>query len=319
MDHMIYSTTLLASLLVAAYGFASTPAIVATLKLALQPKRLPWTVSTVLSVLYFVFYFKNILDHEASCDYAPSGFCVTNYVPDVPGEKPHKEGLCPSRFANSHFWAFTVDVLFTIGVLFIGYNPKIFKEQQGRGNAIRLALVIIFHGGLHFLLGYVLQCGVAPSATSKYVMAVTPITETLTFLYAAFIFVLAFVAFRQTSSVNRALSFILSVAFTALIVGASLAATPFNVGTIFGGTQLLLAVIVAFFPKNLANFGTKKQGWFFIAPCAVSLWELLGCCDGSGDKGLFNKIGGHVWYDITLHTALIVTQLTPYTAPTQKD
>ena len=125
--------------------------------MALQPESLPWTVSTVLSVLYFVFYFKNILDHEASCDYAPSGFCVTNYVPDVPGEKPHKEGLCPSRFANSHFWAFTVDVLFTIGVLFIGYNPKIFKEQQGRGNAIRLALVITFHGGLHFLLGYVLH------------------------------------------------------------------------------------------------------------------------------------------------------------------
>ena len=73
---------------------------------------------------------------------------------------------------------------------------------------------------------------------------------------------------------------------------------------------MLVSLIAVFFPKNPENFGTQKQG-----PCVISLWELLDCCDDSGDKGLFNKIGGHVWYDFTLHTALIVSQLTPLSEP----
>jgi hypothetical protein len=82
-----------------------------------------------------------------------------------------------------------------------------------------------------------------------------------------------------------------------------------------------VSVIAAFFPKNPDDVGNEKQGWFFIAPCVISLCELLFCCDGSGDQGLFNKVGGHVWYDITLHTALIVGQLTPpyITPPKQQD
>ena len=276
----------------------------------LDPRRLPWVVSLILSVLYFVFYFKHISDGDTPCKYQPSGFCVTNYVPPefkkktevpIPGT-----GYCPSKVDNSHFYAFSADVVFTIAVLIIGFFPQIFPEQQGIANAVMLAFVIIFHGGLHFFLGYVLQCEDGDSAE-------LPVQ---TFLYAVFIFVLAYVAFRSTSSVKFPLSLILSVAFTFLIVQAS--ASSNNVGAIFGGTQLLVAFITVFFPKNTDNFGTQKQGWFFVAPCVISLWELLGCCDDSGDKGLFNKIGGHVWYDITLHTALIVTQLTPETKKKDK-
>lgn len=284
--------------------------IASVIKLALDPRRLPWIVSMVLSVLYFVFYFKNLSDGGLPCKYQPSGFCVTNYVPPTIQKKTEVPipgtGYCPSKVENSHFWAFSVDVLFTIAVLIIGFNPEIFMEQQGFANAVMLAFVIIFHGGLHFFLGYVLQCKDEESAE----------LPAQTFLYAAFIFVLAYVTFRSTSSVKFPLSLILSVAFTFLIVKAS--ASSDNVGAIFGGTQLLVAFITVFFPKNTDNFGTQKQGWFFVAPCVISLWELLGCCDDSGDKGLFNKIGGHVWYDITLHTALIVTQLTPETKKKDK-
>ena len=283
--------------------------IASGLKFVLDPRRLPWIVSMVLSVLYFIFYFKNVSDGDPPCEYQPSGFCVTNYVPPeftkktevpIPGT-----GECPSKVKNSHFWAFSVDVLFTIAVLFIGFNKEIFPEQQSLLNAVVLAFVIIAHGGLHFVLGYVLSCEEpAPSETSVFVG-----------LFAAFIFFIAYVAFRSTSSVNKLLSSILSIAVTILIVVATLRTTPPNVGTIFGGTQLLVAIIAVFFPKDPENFGTQKQGWFFVAPCVISLWELLGCCDDSGDKGLFNQIGGHVWYDIALHTALIVSQLTPLSEP----
>ena len=59
----------------------------------LQPLILPWTVSAVLSLSYFYFYFKS-----EGCVYAPSGFCITNYAPDL------DSGICPSKTDNSHFW-----------------------------------------------------------------------------------------------------------------------------------------------------------------------------------------------------------------------
>lgn len=195
-----------------------------------------------------------------------------------------------------------MDVLFTIAVLFIGFNPKLFPKQQGKANSITLAFIIIAHGLLHFFLGYIKDCASPPSTAPAPVLDIA--------LYAAFIFALSLVAYSTTSSVKPVPSFFVSIGFTYLIVKASLHANPANVGTIFGGTQLLASVLGAFVPKNPPNAGTQKQGLSFIAPCAVSLWELMGCCDGSG-KALFNKIGGHVWYDIALHTCLIVTQLTP--------
>ena len=216
----------------------------------LQPLVLPWTVSAVLSLACFFFYFQS-----EGCQYAPSGFCITNYVPD--------SGICPSKTDNSHFWAFFVDVLFTVAVLFIGFNPKLFPKQQGKKNSITLAFIIIAHGLLHFFLGYIKDCASPPATEPAPVLDIA--------LYAGFIFVLCGVAFLTTSSVKPVPSFFVSVGFTYLIVKASLHATPANVGTIFGGTQWLASVLGAFVPKNPPNAGTQKQGLFFIAPCAVSL------------------------------------------------
>jgi hypothetical protein len=263
-------------------------------------------LSAVLSVVYFGILKHQQSDPALSCKYAPFGFCVTNYAPD--------EMKCPDPTENSHVWAFRVDVLFTIGVLSIGVLPigrKLFPMQQSRNNAIILAVVIIAHGVLHFWLGNSLSCAPPPNQGDNAAIGVK--------LYALFIFVLAIVAFLMSSSVKLAISLIFSLIFTWLIVTVSVA--EMNIGAIFGGTQLLVSVIAAFFPKNPDDVGNEKQGWFFIAPCVISLCELLFCCDGSGDQGLFNKVGGHVWYDITLHTALIVGQLTPpyITPPKQQD
>ena len=256
-------------------------------KFVLESRRLPWALCFVFSFLYFAFF---IINGDPSCKYQPSGFCVTGYDPSVQ--------KCPSKVDNSHTWAAFVDVMFTLLVLYIGHNPQRFPEQQGLRTAWVLALTIISHGLLHGMLGYYQQCkdsNTDPTNQNR--------------LYAVFILILALVAFRMTSSANMAQSIVLSILATFAIFRASILSD--SVSPIFAGTQLIVSIIAVWFPKNPEIFGTQKQGWYFVAPCIISLWELLGCCDDSGDQGLFNKIGGHVWYDITLHYQLIVTQLTP--------
>ena len=291
----------------------------------------PWLVSVVLNVLYFwVYLFPDSLNIHLETKYAPSGFCVTNYDPQLPHNKPPEPpcGVTPNSFFaevgklvtgtseapnwasgaqdNSHFWAFSVDCWFAIIVLSIGLFGKK-NSNQGFPAACTNALVIMAHGILHWWLGYFKNCELLTSQNGQ---------SFGTLLYTVFIGLLIFVGFRATSNWTSLPKISIATAvFTFLIVYTS--TTQDSIGAIFGGTQLLLSLVSAFIPKK--GVVTRTQGYFFIAPCLISLTELLYCTTESGKPTLFNKYGGHAWYDVTLHTVVVLFQLQPRSPAKKQD
>jgi len=279
---------------------------------------LPWLVSAVLSLIYFwVYLFPGSLNLKLEHLYEPEGFCITNYDPhgDPPcaatpnsffaevGKLVGAPALASGAQDNSHFWAFSVDCWFAIIVLSIGLFGKK-NSNQGIKTALGGVVAIMSHGLLHWWLGYFRNC----------VLITSPGARSFgTLFYALFIFVLCIVGFNLTSNLtSKWLKRIASAVVTYLIVHTS--TSKGSISPIFGGTQLLGSIVFGFFPKK--GVVTPKMGYFFIAPCVVSLVELLYCTE-SGKPTLFNKYWGHFWYDVTLHTVIVVAQLTPR-APAMK-
>ena len=295
----------------------------------------PWLVSVVLNVLYFwVYLFPDSLNIHLQTKYEPAGFCITNYDPYYEQQQPPSLYPCavapnfvfaevgklvslvtntseaPDTWAsggqnNSHFWAFSLDCCFAILVLGIGLFGKK-NSNQGFKKACTYALVIMLHGILHWWLGYYKNCVLLTEKKGKAFG---------TLFYAVFIFVLIIVGLNSSSNwTSRTKKIIASTVFTFLIVYTS--TTKDSVGPIFGVTQLLLSWICAFYPKKVVS---RKEGYFFIAPCLISLIELLYCTTESGKPTLFNHLGGHFWYDFTLHTTFVVFQLQPRSPAMKQD
>jgi len=296
--------------------------------------NLPWLVSAGLNFFYFVvFLFHDFLNIHLETKYEPSGFCITNYDPDYKQQQPPSLYPCavapnsifadvgklvslvthtseaPDTWAsggqnNSHYWAFSVDFCFTILVLGIGFFWKK-NSNQGFKSACIYAGVIMLHGILHWWLGYYKNCVLITETKGKAFGIL---------FYAVFIFILIIVGFNRATNL-KSLTFkvILSTLFTLLIVWTS--TTKDSIGPIFGGTQLLLSIVCAFFPKK--GVVSRKEGYFFIVPCIISLIELLYCTE-SGKPTPFNRLGGHFWYDFTLHTTFVVFQLKKPPVPAMK-
>mmetsp|Transcript_6338 Transcript_6338/g.15702 ORF Transcript_6338/g.15702 Transcript_6338/m.15702 type:complete len:339 (-) Transcript_6338:127-1143(-) len=240
-----------------------------------SPKKIGWTISFVINLAYLYYFFQVRASQEPGCDYSSGGFCVTNF-------KPQTE-TCPPL--NSHTFAFIVDCIFTA----VGFLVP--SALQG-GEKYALIGIIFGHGCLHALLGLVVSC------TNKPFWGAVA-------LFAAFSVAISYIIVDSIGSLSRVANIVLGLAAGFLCVFLSGSNGENGISSIFLITQLLSTAGGSLFPKG--DGLSPKLGLSFIAPCLVSLIELVYCCDPStGGASLFNKLGGHMWYDVFLHTSILI-------------
>lgn len=188
---------------------------------------------------------------------------------------------------NSHTWAFLVDMYYTYRGLTITTN---------RRKVVQYGLVssIFSHGLLHGLLGTWAKCGsvTIPGGEQVFMVFAAGISFAVLFVGARF----------QTLDILKKL--MLSAAGGWLTLKLAGHHGENGVSSIFLITQIIASLSSVFFPgNNIANI--EELGNSFVPPCLISLIELIYCCDGDG-ASLFNKLGGHVWYDLFLHRSVLL-------------
>jgi hypothetical protein len=250
-----------------------------------SPKKIGWTISLAINLIYLFFYFFN---QPPRCGHASAGFCVTNL---------NENQRCPDRM-NSHTWAFIVDCIFTV----VGLKAKAAPEIEAAGPFMKYGLVftIFSHGLLHGVLGLLVSC------TDKTFDGAVALFGAFSVLISYFV---VFASGNLTDVLGPILGQVGNIALGLvagwLCVQLSGENGENGVSSIFLITQLLATAAATLFPKG--DGLNPKLGLSFIPPCLISLIELVYCCDPStGGASLFNKLGGHVWYDVFLHTSVLI-------------
>ena len=243
-------------------------------------EKIGWTISLGINLLYLYFFFARLNQHKAAptCDFYPLAFCVTNY------DKANK--TCPPAM-NSHTWAFIVDCIYT----YLGIKAPTTKGSLYKGVLI---FAILSHGSLHAALGIIAKCG---GGTLPGAMA----------LFGGFATVISYSVVSVTGSFGLVTNLLLAAVCGLLTVVLSGPDGSNGVSSIFLITQLAASLVVSITPKKQVPItDIAKIGNSFVYPCIISLIEFLFCCGDSPDNpGFFNRIGGHVWYDIFLHRSIL--------------
>eukprot|EP00978_Attheya_sp_CCMP212_P038394 scaffold189961_cov29-Attheya_sp.AAC.1 len=245
--------------------------------------KLGWRVAFVLSVIYLILLLSKV---APSCNYSLDGFCVTNYDPIAKSCEPQ----------NSHVWAWKEDVIFTVAafLLQIVIDPK--AGPMAWVKVLGVAVAIFSHGFLHRSLA---DCATPPSGPN--------ILGNLA--YGAFTAFISFLILTMGGLDTKTVTNIaITIVVTIVTVSLSQPNRHLGVSPIFMTTQLLASGVGAFSkaPPSMVN---SLTGDLFIAPCLVSIIELMCCCNGDSDRGWFNKLGGHAWYDFFLHISILSTLL----------
>ena len=195
-----------------------------------------------------------------------------------------RENMTCPRFLNSHTWAFLVDMYFT----YLGLKaPTMFSPIQRN----LLVSTIFSHGLLHGLLGLLKDCGALAIPGGARIFTV-------------FGFLISYVILETMVETEVIVKLLLAA--VAGWLNSTLAGTGGRdgVSSIFLVTQLLASLSATLFPSSSIK-DMAKLGNSFVPPCLISLIELVYCCEGDAPS-LFNKLGGHVWYDIFLHKSVLV-------------
>ena len=152
-------------------------------------------------------------------------------------------------------------------------------------------MAAFFHGGLHALLGLKQECSPNPFPGA---LAIFGVFASVTGY---------FVVHTIATDFHQLIKLGVAAVTGALCVVLAGPGGSDGISSIFLITQLLASSVPTFFPLE----NGRRVGLSFVAPCLISLIELVYCCDPStGGPSLFNKIGGHVWYDLSLHISFIL-------------
>lgn len=253
-------------------------------------EKFPWFISLVLSIIYFITF---IFAASPGIDFASSllfGFCVWG-APQLPNEK---DG-CKNSPANSHIIAFGIDVLMTIAVYVLYKKDSAVKKQTLVYFAF--AAIILLHGSLHFFLNSpIIDC------YSEVDPEMEKIGNTLFAIFTFFLCLIILGFSEQALNFGVALS---SVIFTAVVA--------YITSTFGSGEFILTGLFCVVHPlssyaalKSNNPLFTSAAGWWFVVATTVGILELSTC------ESFFRSIGGHFYYDLTLHTSILLS--TPYFA-----
>lgn len=242
-----------------------------------------WSISLVLSIIYiivFVLVVNGTIDSKLLFGFCVWGSPVT----------PTIDLGCSESPINSHIIAFWIDaVMATIGgvLYFADKSPSKQKLLY-----IAVVFIILAHGTLHYFLDTVIDC---------YEKNIPPSMEDLGYvLFAIFAFVLCVIIIGFGFGLNPK-TFVYSIVFA----GVSVVVTK-GAG---GGSEYVLPglfCIVHPLSSFVGLFAETQQfsstvGWWFVIATIVGITELSSCA------AFFRSLGGHFYYDLTLHSAILAS------------
>lgn len=267
--------------------------------LSLIQQKPAWSLASLLSIIYAVIF--GLVTSGVLTDSLLFGFCVWGkYEGDDPskvGTFPTQDSQCKPDFSvNSHLAAFVVDVILTLvaAVLYVMDGNK--NKNENLPTYLATGFIILVHGLLHWfltqdVLGIEINC---------YTVVDDKTEELGYLLFNIFSFVLSVIIVSFGFGGIRAITFVISFAF-ALIV-SQIASGSGN------GEYILPALFVVVHPLSCITGLLSDQpafsplvGKLFVVCTAVGILELLSC------EEFLRNIGGHVWYDITLHIAVLAS------------
>lgn len=266
--------------------------------LSLSSGKLPWALATVASVIYFGLFFW--VSHgpqgkfpEYSFDGLMGGFCVWG----APDAYPDNTTGCITA-SNSHVFAWYEDAIMTLFVV-AAYFRSSKKQQEQLVTYIAIGGIVFFHGLLHFFL----YKGLKPSCViSANVPGQGSGDDTLGWgAYLVFAFFLCLIIFGMgfTAQIGPLKVFCLSVVATiSTYLLAKGAGTDWLLSALFATSHPIGSVTGLL--SNSTSF-TEFGGWFFFLATIVGIVELMHC------ETFLKPLGGHIWYDLFLHTSVIAS------------
>lgn len=221
------------------------------------------------------------------------GFCVWGS-----STIPTKEDGCLHSPVNSHIVAFIIDVIMT-GLAGI-FSVKDQSEKKSALIYIATAFIILAHGMLHWFLqqeklDIVVNC-YNPDLVGD-------IEEVGTILFAAFSFFLALIILGIGFGGIRISNIVFSAIFAAIVVVVTENSGGENKGElVLPGLFVIvhpLSSITGLFSDD-PSFN-KTVARLFVVCTFVGILELSLCTN------ILKPIGGHLWYDVTLHSAVLAS------------
>ena len=292
-------------------------------KVASDKRKIWWAIASALSLVYAFAFYAAIQNDNAgkSGNSAGSdllfGFCVWGKYEgggnDLHHELyPDKVGGCHPNFPfNSHYVAFIIDVIMTLAAAGLYF----FKDDKVDGKWWMYVLVggiILMHGGLHIFLQvradyevFGLIDGIncyydfdpPSSGTDGASIDVEQIGYIIFFFFSLFLsIVIMQFGFPDLALKTKGL---LSLAFAIVVVILTQGS---------GGELILPGLFVVAHPVSCVTGLLSKQPAFnatcarlFALCTAVGILELTAC------GAMLRPIGGHFWYDLTLHAAVLAS------------
>jgi len=270
-------------------------------------ERPAWGLGLLLSIVYFAYFIM-----VSSGEINPGllfGFCVWGNG----DEEPTKEVGCAATGAttNSHLVALGIDVIMTALVAvfyFLDKNPK--KENFSYFiYYIAFGFIILAHGLLHAWIG-----SPSPPGIDCYLADTSKYVRLGYILFAAFSFFLALIilSFGFQFGVPSILG---SGLFAFVVVQITQNAGGGNEYFLPGLFCVVhpLSCFTGLFANSIQGKAmfSETVGRLFVITTLVGICELAACDDW------FKSIGGHFYYDLTLHSA-IVAALPYFTFPGSK-
>lgn len=252
-----------------------------------------WGVALLLS-LWYAYIFLQVSRSKGEGSGLLFGFCVAGY-PETPDEKIGCEN-CPD--INSHVLAFVIDVFLTAVTGYLWYKDP--DRDNFKIVYLALGFIILIHGLLHWFLQQttfdflpIINC--YREDTSQF-------EELGYIIFGAFSFVLSLIILGFGFGVKNWFTWIGSVIFTIAVV---------NLTQDTGGELILPGLFCIVHPLSCftglftdVKLFNGKVATLFVICTAVGILELSSC------QSVLRPFGGHVWYDITLHLAVVAS--TPY-------
>lgn len=254
-----------------------------------------WSLASLLSIIYAVIF--GLVTSGVLTDSLLFGFCVWGKYkgsdPNLAGTFPTEDG-CKDFPVNSHLAAFVVDVILTLvaAVLYVMDGNK--NKKETLPTYLATGFIILVHGVLHWFLTQ----EVLDTKINCYTVVDEKTTELGFLLFNIFSFVLSVIIVTFGFGGIRAITFVISFAFALIVSQIANGAG--------GGEYILPALFVVVHPLSCITGLLSDQpafsplvGKLFVVCTAVGIIELLSC------ETILRNIGGHVWYDITLHSAVL--------------
>ena len=247
-----------------------------------------WAVAFLLSILY-AFLFARV-NHGRMRNNLLFGFCVWGSP-----ETPDKQHGCSRSPLNSHNAAFYLDLIQVCLVVPLYAMDRTPKEKKAHAEYVLQTGFMLAHGLLHWLLQQTvlpLQINCYEPDLHAHVYAFgASIFFVFSFFLAYFVLALGFGTLLALT-VKRTLA---SIVFASLVVALTYHSEwELFLPTLFVMSHPLACVVGLFSQRPRFN---KFVATLFALCTLVGVLELWAC------SAVLQPIGGHLWYDLTLHSA----------------